>query len=114
MPMLGNEPFSLPIRPALAPFGALLAPVALPAQSGSSRSGRAGRWDLAEHSAHAGLKLAELARRNISFLWLRAGALGEERGHADLGIFGFEGHAFLGEREAVRCSFKRASSAWLL
>ena len=53
-------------------------------------------------------------RLNVSFLRLRAGALGEERDHADLGISGFEGHVFLGERETMRCSFKRASSAWLL
>ena len=45
------------------------------AHPGSSRSGRAGRWGLAERSAHAGFSFAELARRNISFLWLRAGAL---------------------------------------
>ena len=41
---------------------------------------------------------------SASLLRLRAGALGEERDHVDLGIFGFEGHVFLGEREAARCS----------
>ena len=39
--------------------------------------------------------LVEFARRNISFLRLRAGALGEELGDADLGFFGFERHTFL-------------------
>ena len=48
-----------------------------------------------ERAAHAGFEFEEFARRNASYLWLRAGALGEEAEDAGDGFFGFERHAFL-------------------